>query len=287
MSAQQFSSEEIDILFKALDAAEEPLTKNQLRQALPSGPYHKLPEARIAGILDELVRREQAFRFKPYGGKHERYWTRPIAEYARRTLLAALAGPPLTRGEIQKKTAARLKDYSEEKRRALLNELINQGAVQKWPRLIGGRSDLFGARQPESRIYLEQALGYLRSKLSRSEDQLIADVAALLAELQAKAEDEFPPPAPPEPGQAILDAIARLAPPSSPGAAVSVRMLREAVKTQIPEKEAFDRMILDLAAQEKLAVHYHDFPASLSPGELDELVTDGRGNFYIGVALRS
>ncbi|MDX2031437.1 MAG: hypothetical protein SF339_12250 [Blastocatellia bacterium] len=283
MSAQLFADEEIDVLFKTLDASEEPLTKSRLRQALPSGRF-KLPESRITEILAELQRRELVFRFNPYGGKHERYWTRRLDEYARITLLAALAGSPVTRAELVKKTDGRLKDFPEDKRRAMLNELVKEGAVRKWPALIGGRSELFSTRAPDSRVYFQHVLASLRRKLDLSEDQLIADVAALLADLRARAADALPPP---DPAQAILDAIARLAPPSSPGAVVSTRTLRQAVNEQFPEKAEFDRAVLELAAQEKLAVHYHDFPASLSPGELDELVTDGRGNFYIGVALRS
>jgi hypothetical protein len=33
-------------------------------------------------------------------------------------------------------------------------------------------------------------------------------------------------------------------------------------------------------------LHRHDFPASLTAAEKDELIRDTQGNYYVGVALR-
>jgi hypothetical protein len=52
------------------------------------------------------------------------------------------------------------------------------------------------------------------------------------------------------------------------------------------EKQLFDRAVLELARQGRLSLHRHDFPSSLSPAERDELVTDGAGAYYVGMALR-
>ncbi|HQZ69058.1 MAG TPA: hypothetical protein PLY87_28420, partial [Planctomycetaceae bacterium] len=67
------------------------------------------------------------------------------------------------------------------------------------------------------------------------------------------------------------------------GALVSARVLRTAAK--IPKAE-FDTLVLQLSRQGKIALHEHDFVGSLSSEERDELVTDGHGNYYVGMALR-
>ncbi|MFN0086241.1 MAG: hypothetical protein ACKVX9_12710 [Blastocatellia bacterium] len=289
MSAQQIADEEIEVVLRTLRAADEPMTRSQLRQALPSGRF-KLPDGRIADILAELMRRELVFQFKPYGGKHERYWTRRIDEYARITILAAFAGNPLTRSDFVKKTAARLKDITEDKRRALLNQLVKEGAIHRWPPLIGRSAELFSTRQIESQVYFRHVLGLLENRLGIPKERLLEEVAglqvrqALIVSADALA---APPAGAPDYNQILLDGMVRLKPSSANGALVSLTELRRFLREQIPDKASFDAAVLRLAEQETLALHYHDFPASLSPNELEELVTDGCGHFYIGAALRT
>ncbi|HEU4404767.1 MAG TPA: hypothetical protein VFS43_05695 [Polyangiaceae bacterium] len=52
------------------------------------------------------------------------------------------------------------------------------------------------------------------------------------------------------------------------------------------DKEEFDRAALDLAKAERVVLHYHDYPTSLPPEELAQLVDDGAGTYYIGIARR-
>jgi len=50
----------------------------------------------------------------------------------------------------------------------------------------------------------------------------------------------------------------------------------------LPKKD-FDRAVLSLASQGKVALHHHDFPTSLSQAEREALVQDERGTYYVGV----
>ena len=52
------------------------------------------------------------------------------------------------------------------------------------------------------------------------------------------------------------------------------------------DKAHFDAAVLDLSRQGRVSLHRHDYPASLTPQERDELVTDGAGTYYVGLALR-
>jgi hypothetical protein len=67
------------------------------------------------------------------------------------------------------------------------------------------------------------------------------------------------------------------------GALVTSRELRRAARLN---KADFDALALELARQGRLVLHRHDFASSLSPEEKDELVSDGQGNYYVGLALR-
>ena len=70
------------------------------------------------------------------------------------------------------------------------------------------------------------------------------------------------------------------------GALVSLTELRDLLTPYFPAKTDFDQAILTLAQQDRFALHRHVHVGRLSPAERDSLVTDGRGNYFIGIALR-
>ena len=50
-------------------------------------------------------------------------------------------------------------------------------------------------------------------------------------------------------------------------------------------KAVFDAVALRLAGERAIVLHEHDFPASLSPTQRAELVEDGKGRAFVGMAL--
>jgi hypothetical protein len=84
----------------------------------------------------------------------------------------------------------------------------------------------------------------------------------------------------PETERLILETITRLQPPGQKRALVSIRELRRSMN--LPKKD-FDRAVLSLASQGKVALHHHDFPTSLSEAEREALVQDERGTYYVGI----
>jgi hypothetical protein len=82
----------------------------------------------------------------------------------------------------------------------------------------------------------------------------------------------------------LLRAITRLQPPGQRRALVSIRELRRSMGLA---KSVFDRVVLSLALQGKVALHHHDFPSSLSPDERDALVRDDQGTYYVGIVPKS
>ena len=66
-------------------------------------------------------------------------------------------------------------------------------------------------------------------------------------------------------------------------ALVSIRELRTeaGIKTRV-----FDSTVLDLAKHQKIFLHKHIHPYRLTDKDKEELVTDGKGNYYVGLVLR-
>jgi hypothetical protein len=58
------------------------------------------------------------------------------------------------------------------------------------------------------------------------------------------------------------------------------------VRHELPgvTKEEFDRVALGLAREREIVLHYHDFPASLSPAGRDDAIKDGR-TYYHAIGL--
>lgn len=68
-----------------------------------------------------------------------------------------------------------------------------------------------------------------------------------------------------------------------PGALLSVREVR--ARAGLP-KAVFDALALSFASKNLIVLHHHDFPSSLPAAERAQLVEDGKGTFYIGIAQR-
>lgn len=81
----------------------------------------------------------------------------------------------------------------------------------------------------------------------------------------------------------LFELMDSIEPGARRGALVAARDLRRVAGLA---KEAFDVEALRLSRTGTLSLHRHDYPASLTPAEREELVTDGNGTFYVGMAIR-
>lgn len=91
----------------------------------------------------------------------------------------------------------------------------------------------------------------------------------------------------PSPENLLLEQLTTVEPSAMRGALVSVQKLRKTPALCNWDKRTFDRVVLQLATEERIALHRHDFPGSLSETDRAELVTDDHGNCFIGLALRT
>lgn len=255
----------------------------------------------LAAVLEAGVAKGWLYRFAPYRSKQLRYWTQDETAYARAFVLELLAAAPLGWPEIRRRAASPLKGVAEKRLRRVLDELKTDGRLYELPPLLEARTKRFSAGPPEPLEYLAQALEKVRKKLkpfALPEDRFAAALRELAAANapaeppqrfipEADADTAPAPQAPPtDPLALLVEGMLQLDPRARFGEPILLRELRWRLAPWLP-KEQFDRAVFQLAERGTVHLQRHDFPSSLSEEERQQLVTDGRGNYFLGITLRT
>lgn len=85
---------------------------------------------------------------------------------------------------------------------------------------------------------------------------------------------------------AALDAVSKHETSIREGAADGLRTVRTVRDFAGMSKADFDNAALALASKEKVGLHYHDYPASLSAAQRADMIQDKAGTYYLGIARR-
>src|SRR5438477_4999731 len=118
-------AEMAEVVRKALERAEEPLTLAQIERGLPR-PFQKKPEE-LRRCVDELTAQKQAYQCPPYRSKSPRFSLRSPVEQARTAVTQVLAGGALTQAELLRKAKASAKGLSEARLREAVEQLLQEG----------------------------------------------------------------------------------------------------------------------------------------------------------------
>lgn len=87
------------------------------------------------------------------------------------------------------------------------------------------------------------------------------------------------------PKDKILNALKVMQSENPREALFSIKDLRSRINLN---KEEFDKVALELSRENKVSLHFHDYPQALSESERNNLVHDTKNDiYYIGIALRS
>lgn len=275
---------------EAVQRAEQPLTTREVSRRI-SAPL-KLSEPEWAQILDGFVADGMLHAIPPATAKGKgRYWHRDALEFARRQIVKTLdAKGSQTEAQLRKLA----KGLSDTQFQQLRDAAISAGEMCRHPAIGKVKKELFGRKPPSAEPYLREVgnqlsklvpelLGanFTQDELRRTLVQLIE--AAGIRFAAAEATRGLAASTAPDGSPDLLALMRRIEPGADRGALVVSRDLRRAARI---DKESFDRAVLALARQGKLSLHRHDFASSLTPTERDELVTDGQGTYYVGVAIR-
>lgn len=265
-----------------------PLTAGEIARRI-AGPL-KFTEAELMLQLEELAAGGALHAFPPKTPKGKaRFWNRGPLEFARGAIMQAVA----TKGP---QPAAKLKAAAKGAAAAeidqALAELLESRRLWRHPPVGKKGKELYAGTPPSPDAYLRDLGRELMAIVAQLGAAQVPheDVRRALVRLietagvslgQAVRQDESPH------GLAadidLLVLMRRLEPGADRGALIGARELRRVANLS---KEAFDRAALALSRAGRLSLHRHDYPASLTPAERDELVTDGAGTYYIGMAIR-
>lgn len=202
------TAELTDVLRKTLDRSPTPLPPNKVASQL-TGPF-RTPKERVAELLADMAAQGRVHEFAPYRTPQKRYWTRDVNTYIRDTLLEALSKKSLTRSELKSSYKNLLRGISENRIKAVFNDLVATNEVRKLPAHIGARTERFSRRPVNVTEYTDDAIDKLSKKLADhgvTREQIIAAVAARHAPATSPEEQPAAAAAPAEaPGTAPLGA---------------------------------------------------------------------------------
>jgi hypothetical protein len=260
------------------------MTRSPVASASKIKTSPKLPLELVETVLNELVDAGRLYLWEP--GKTRFFCLTDPRMAALETILNALAAGPLPEKELVGLVRKRLPGYQV---KHLKEHLSYSQKVYEYPK-CGKVKIKYGLKPPEPGPYLGKAVQEMTAVqrlLAPFRISLEAIHVALGRELGLEHETGEPSR---ERSKAeigshdaeplLLKAITRLQPPGQRRALVSIRELRRSMGMA---KSVFDRVVLALALQGRVALHHHDFPSSLSPDERDELVRDEQGTYYVGI----
>jgi hypothetical protein len=285
MSNEQASHPEaVACALRALRESAQPLTVAKLAKAVPKSALKSkkdLPE-----LLEQMVR---AGQIRSHKARSSVYWLPGLEEQASERILEALSEIPLTQTDLKSKLRSLLIGWPQTRRDEMIARLIKEKRVYRVPPLTG-KATLLSARDKAT------PQDYVRLALQLAVDRL--KTIGLTAEQVMTVAREVLQPAPASPAispsrhdaadleRLILERMLRLNPSAVNGAPVQLSQLRQALRSEISDKDVFDRTIMRLAEQGRVAAHRHDYAGGLSQEDLAALVSDGQGNYFIAVTLR-
>ena len=252
---------------EVLQRSDKPLSVSQIRRQL-AGAY------RVAPKLEPELKALLATTRGVYEWPTARFWSRDPKVVAETALLESAAAAPLARSALNKAFAARVKGYPAAARNELIAELIREGRLFEDPPW-GGRGVMLTATKPDAERFrraLEDAITPVLKKYALAG----LDPRPLVDQICAPTTNDL--------AERIFDALNAIEPRK--GLVVSAHRLRRAAEFARAGKPEFDEAVMRLFAQRRVFLHDHGAPFAVSATEREELVTDGKGRYYVGIAWR-
>jgi hypothetical protein len=263
------TASELDALvLEALQRSTKPLTADGIRKAIPR-PYRKSSE-RIADVLENLITEGRVWKWGA-SAKKPVYAASSPDERARQFIIDALR-VPLSAAKLKQIAGRRLDGYPAKEKpkllKAVLLGLLEEGAVTKIPR----RGEQYS--RPAAKPDFAEALAALQRDY--------AGVPA--AEAYSAFERIFGPEFTLE--ERIQRAVLTVEPRARTGGVAWAPDVRLRLSPRV-DKDAFDAAVLGMARAGMLGLHEFVGYLELSEEQRRELVFDGQGRYYGGIALRA
>jgi hypothetical protein len=270
-----------------------PLSLIQIREELLK---RKIRIKRLAVEIDKLVQTGNGIYRWPAYRRRGRVWHQSPNLFARSAIIEYLSNEPATRSDLDRLLRNVLFECSRSHacqfRKKIVAKLLKEKRLFEHPPVGRQRISRYGVHAPDPKPYLMKAkkeMDRVCQSLQRSGVKRETVLRSLcewfsfsipLSEDRPTEADTGPMP---RMEQMIIDKTLELKPVARNQALVSVLEIRKALNMS---KADFDTAILELAKREKIFLHKHVYPAQLNTNERKQMVTDGEGNYYMGIVLR-
>jgi hypothetical protein len=260
-------SEIVPAVREALQRSDKPLSLTQLCKQL-TGPF-RVPEKKKSELRAVLQRDspQGIYEWPKFRGSI-RFWDRDPKGVAEAALIEIASEKPITRSVLLKALAKKVTGYKSE---TLIPELLHDRRLFEDP--PWGRNRKLTAIRPDPERYRSELEGQLRPILEKYAALGITPLATSGTGAPTRVSAE-----------SIAEALERIEPRK--GLVVALSRIRKAPELDGVSKSDFDRAVMQLLEQRRVFLHDHSAPHTLSAAEQEQLVTDGKGNFYVGIAWR-
>jgi len=271
-----------ELILKVLSRSRFGLPPNKIRKELP--PSYRRSAKHITARLENLLAEGRVQAWKPPPGKSEKppspiYFLELLEPLIASDILEILKNKPLTLTEIKKNFPAHIHKYL----LSFLGPLIKNGTIKWHP---PQKRRCLGLPEPNPADFLSAEI----RKIFEKGEKLGFQAEAILQAVQRYAKS-LPlkikaPLTTEETEKIIFKAMTTLKPAATQGALVYIPDLRQALRNTFPDKESFDRAILELAKLEKVQLQSHSLPAELTEERRAAMIDNGRGSYFMAVGIR-
>ena len=204
--------------------------------------------------------------------------SRAPEELARQIILDILALRPHTQVELLRKLKSQLPDYNPSEQMGLIGRLVEERSIHQLPAFLNSRISRYSLKPPDPKEYIEDAIAKISKALRIPPESLVEAISATTpsqSEPHKKVKSEE-----------LLSRMVQIKLAAAAGGLVPINELWKSLRSEGWDKASFDRTVLGLSEQYRVALQRHNFPASLSGEDRAELVADELGNYYVGISLR-
>ncbi len=284
------------VIIKVVQTAQEPLTAAGIQKQLPVS--YRLDIKTLVGVLSDEIDKKTIFKWLPWR-KNNRYWKRDPNSFVENKAMEFLEDRPLTRTLFQNALKKALFGCSDNKAKELrisvTAKLQKERKLFEHPPFGRQRAARLSVNPPDPSLYLAKVkkeiefVCKLLEKQGVTKPDVFDSVCSLLGYESAKKTQQFQRIDHSDSAmlnhacRKIIDKITEIEPAAHNQAPVWIPDLRSSL--DLP-KEIFDRAVLALFRQSKVFLNRHVHPSQMNEKERDQMIPDGKGNYYVVMVLR-
>lgn len=271
-----------DLVLKILLRNPFGLPASRIAKALP--PAYRKVGRELPAYLEALLLKGLVNSWQPPPGKTKSqpapiYSIEPLSQVVSNYVVERLSLMALTPAEIKKLFPSHIKTQFV----VFLEPLLKDQTVKWHPPLKGKRLSL---KDPDPRDFLAPDIKRLFEKGRRLGFPDAAISQAVQGHPKPESDKLLPPLSMREIESVVFKALGALKPSASQGALVYIPDLRQALLKTFPDKDTFDRAILELAKFERVQLQSHSLPDMLTEEQKMAMIDNRRGSYFMAVGIR-